>query len=81
MTVFKGEDWHQRHVGQQEQKADIISRSFCKGGEVCFIMLEQEWLFQVDSSFFTQIPSCIWSGMMTEVLGGEEMNRNGGSVW
>lgn len=68
MTVFKGEDWPQRHVSQQEQKVNIISRSFCKGGEVCFIMLEQEQLFQVDSSFFTQILSCIWSGMMIEVL-------------
>lgn len=58
-------------MGQQEKRANIISRSFCKGGEVCFIMLEQEQPFQVDSSFFTQIPSCIWSGMMIEVLGQE----------
>lgn len=58
-------------MGQQEQKANIITKSFCKGGEVCFIILEQEGPFQVDSSFFTQIPSCIWSGMTIEVLGGE----------
>lgn len=55
-------------MGQQEQKENIICWSFCKGGEVYFIMLEWEQLFQVDSSFFTQIPSCIWSWMMIEVL-------------
>lgn len=63
MTVFKGEDWlfgrHQARSRGMQKKENVISRSVCKGGGLWLTLLEQGLLFQGDSPFRTQTPSCI----------------------